>query len=153
MALGSSRRGGPRHLAGGRVSVLFRLFFSIFFGMMRRWLHHDDRIRSSRPYPRSSGASSASGVRVEFYVRWISWDPVRLRIRLCGYKFGSSDLQFSSLALVTALLRWSIRALARRLPVRLLQQALLRQVLPGSGDGGARTAACLRLAQIGRAHV
>ena len=47
-----------------------------------------------------------------------------------------------------AVVRLSFVALARHLPVRLLQQALLRQALPGSGDGGARTAACLRLALV-----
>jgi hypothetical protein len=50
--------------------------------------------------------------------------------------------------MVAALVRWSFRALARRLPVCLLQQALLRQALPGSGDGGVRTAARLRLALL-----
>jgi hypothetical protein len=50
--------------------------------------------------------------------------------------------------MVAALVRWSFGALARRLPVCLLQQALLRQALPGSGDGGARTAARLRLVLV-----
>jgi hypothetical protein len=45
--------------------------------------------------------------------------------------------------MVAALVRWSFRALARRLPVCLLQQAL-----PGSGDGGVKTAARLRLALV-----
>ena len=54
----------------------------------------------------------------------------------------------SSLATVAAPVRWSFVALARRLPVCLLQQALLRQALPGSGDGGARTAARLRLVLV-----
>ena len=50
--------------------------------------------------------------------------------------------------MVAALVRWSFGALARRLPVCLLQQALLRQALPDSGDGGARTAERLRLALV-----
>jgi hypothetical protein len=50
--------------------------------------------------------------------------------------------------MVAALVRWSFGALARRLPVCLLQQALLRQALPGFGDGGARTAARLRLVLV-----
>jgi hypothetical protein len=42
--------------------------------------------------------------------------------------------------MVAALVRWSFGALARRLPI-----CLLRQALRGSGDGGARTAVRLRL--------
>jgi hypothetical protein len=52
----------------------------------------------------------------------------------------SFDLRLSSLAMVVALVRWSFGAIARRLPA-----CLLRQALPDSGDGGARTAACLQL--------
>jgi hypothetical protein len=77
----------------------------------------------------------------------ISWDLVSFRDRLCGFRSVSSDLQFSSSAMVAALVRWSFGTLARRLPVCLLQ-ALLRQVLPSSGDGEARTAACLRLVLV-----
>jgi hypothetical protein len=47
-----------------------------------------------------------------------------------------------------ALVRWSFGALARRLPVCPLQQALLRQALSGSDDGGERTAARLRLVLV-----
>jgi hypothetical protein len=50
--------------------------------------------------------------------------------------------------MVAALVRWSFGALARRLLVCLLQQVLLRQALPGFGDGGVRTAARLRLALV-----
>jgi hypothetical protein len=82
---------------------------------------------------------------VESCVRRISWDLVGLRDRLCGLRSVSSDLRFSSSEMVATLVRRSFGALARRLPVCLLQQALLRQALPGSGDGGARTAARLRL--------
>jgi hypothetical protein len=94
----------------------FRLFFSVF-GMVRR--------RSSPPYPRSGGASSTGKGRVELCVRRISWDPVRLCIRWCGYKFGFSDIRFPSLAMVAGPLSWSFGDLARWLSVYLLQQALL----------------------------
>jgi hypothetical protein len=50
--------------------------------------------------------------------------------------------------MVAALVCWSFGALARQLPICLLQQALLRQALPGSGDGGVKTAARLRLALV-----
>jgi hypothetical protein len=50
--------------------------------------------------------------------------------------------------MVAALVRWSFRALARRLLVCLLQQALLQQALPSSGDGGARKAARLQLVLV-----
>jgi hypothetical protein len=51
--------------------------------------------------------------------------------------------------MIAALVRRSFEALARRLFICLVQQALLRrQVLTGSGDGGARTMARLRLALV-----
>jgi hypothetical protein len=116
--------------------------------MVRRRLLPEVRIRSSPSYPRSGGASSVGGGRVELCVRRISRDLVVSRVRLCGFRSVSSDLRLSSLAMVAALVRWSFGALARRLPVCLLQQALLRQALPDSGDGGARTAARLRLVLV-----
>ena len=45
--------------------------------------------------------------------------------------------------MVATLVYLSYRALARRLPDCLLQQGL-----PGSGEGGPMTAACLRLASV-----
>ena len=54
-----------------------------------------------------------------------------------------SDLKFSSSAAVAVLWRWSYVTLARRLP-----NCLLQQVVPGSGKGGAMTAARLRLASV-----
>jgi hypothetical protein len=48
---------------------------------------------------------------------------------------GSSDLQVSSLAMVIGPLHWFFDTLAQQL---FLQQALLRQGLSGSGDGGAK---------------
>jgi hypothetical protein len=63
--------------------------------------------------------------------------------RWCDFRSVSSDLQLSSLEMVAALVRWSFGALALRLPV-----SLLRQALSGSGDRGARTAARLRLTLV-----
>ncbi|EMS50408.1 hypothetical protein TRIUR3_20169 [Triticum urartu] len=54
-----------------------------------------------------------------------------------------SDLRYSSTAAIAVLLRWSYWGLARRLP-----DCLLQQVLPDSGEGGAMTAARLRLASV-----
>ena len=76
-------------------------------------------------------------------LRWICLDPVFVRLRLGVYRFDPSDLRLSSSAMVAALVRWSYGALARRLPDCLLQQGL-----PGSGEGGAMTAARLRLAPV-----
>jgi hypothetical protein len=75
---------------------------------------------------------------VESCVRQTSWDLVGFRDRLCVFGSIFSDLRFSSSEMVAALVRWSFGALARRLPVCLLQQALLRQALPDSGDGGGQ---------------
>jgi hypothetical protein len=47
--------------------------------------------------------------------------------------------------MVVALVRWSFGALAQRLPAYLLRQALL-----DSGEGGARTAARLKLALVSK---
>jgi hypothetical protein len=85
---------------------------------------------------------------VESCARRISRDPFGFRVCWCGFRSVSSDLRLSSLAMVVALVRWSFGVLAQRLPVCLLQQALLRQALPGSGDGGVKTAARLRLALV-----
>ena len=54
-----------------------------------------------------------------------------------------SDLRYFSSAVVAVLGCWSYGALARR-----LFDCLLQQVVPGSGDGGAMTAARLRLASV-----
>ena len=53
------------------------------------------------------------------------------------------DLCYSSSLAVAILVRWSYGALARRLP-----DCLLQQVVPDSGDGGAMTAARLRLTSV-----
>ena len=58
-------------------------------------------------------------------------------------RFGTFDLRYFSSEVVAVLGCWSYGALARRLP-----DCLLQQVVPGSGDGGAMTAARLRLASV-----
>jgi hypothetical protein len=126
---------------------LFRLFFVVFFGMVRQQLHQV-RIKSSPPYPRSGGSSSTSAGRVESCIRRISWDLVGFRVRLCGFRSFSSDQRLSSLAMVAALVCWSFGALARQLPICLLQQALLWHALPGCDAGETRTVARLRLALV-----
>ena len=78
------------------------------------------------PYPRSDGASSTDGGRVELCVQRISRDPIGFHVRSCGFRSGSSDLRVSCLVMFVALVRWSFVALPRRLSVRLLQQSLLR---------------------------
>ena len=65
-------------------------------------------------------------------------DPIFIRLRMCVCRLDSSDLRFSSTAVVAVLVRWSYGALARRLP-----DCLLQQVVPDSGKGGAMTAARL----------
>jgi hypothetical protein len=82
---------------------------------------------------------------MESCVRQISWDPIGFHVLWCGFRSFSFNLWLSSLAMVVAMVRWSFGALARRLPIYLLQQALLRQALPDFGDGGAMAAARLRL--------
>jgi hypothetical protein len=64
-------------------------------------------------------------------------------IHWCGVKvrvFRSTNLTIGNNCCSTGLARW--------LPIYLLQQALLRQTLPGYRDGGARTAACLQLVLV-----
>ena len=88
------------------------------------------------------------GGRVEacprrIYLWWICSDLVVVRLRSCVFGLNPSNLCYSSSAAVVVLVRWSYGALARRLP-----DCLLQQVVPGSGDGGAMTAARLRLASV-----
>jgi hypothetical protein len=45
---------------------------------------------------------SVSGGRVESCVSRISWDPVGLRVRLCGFRSVCFDLQLSLLEMVVA---------------------------------------------------
>jgi hypothetical protein len=74
---------------------------------------------------------------------WIYLNPVFVRLRLCVYRFDPSDLRLSSSAVAATLVHWSYGALARRLP-----NCLQQQCLPGSSEGGAMTAARLRLAPV-----
>ena len=123
-----------------RVCVLFR--------KTRRRRLPEDGIKVSPPSPRSGGASSTVGGRVEVCLRrinlwWICSDLVVVRLRSRVFGLNLSDLRYFSSATVAVLVRWSYGALARRLP-----DCLLQQVVPDSGDGGAMTAARLRLASV-----
>ena len=73
---------------------------------------------------------------------WICSDLFVVRLRSRAFRLDAFDLHSSSAA-VAVLVRWFYGALARRLP-----DCLLQQVMPGSGDGGAMTAARLRLASV-----
>ena len=77
------------------------------------------------------------------YPRWICSDLVVVLLCSCVFRLDPFDLRYSLSATVVVLVRWFYGALARRLPDYLLQQ-----VVPGSGDGGAMTAARLRLASV-----
>ena len=123
-----------------RVCVLLR--------KARRQRLPEDGIKVSPPSPHSGGASSIVGGRVEMCLRQIYlWcicsDLEVVRLRSCVFGLDPSDLRYFSSAAVAVLGCWSYGALARRLPDYLLQQ-----VMPGSGDGGAMTAARLRLASV-----
>ena len=123
-----------------RVCVLLR--------KTRRRRLPEDGINVSPPSPRSDGASSIVGGRVEvclrrIYLWWIFSDVVIIRLRSCVFGLDFSDLRYSSSAAVAVLVRWSYGALARRLP-----NCLLQQRLPDSGEGGAMTAARLWLASV-----
>ena len=74
---------------------------------------------------------------------WICSDLVVVHLYSCVFRLDPSDLRYPSSAVVAVLVRWSYGALARRLP-----DCLPQQVVPGSGDGGAMTAALLRLASV-----
>ena len=65
------------------------------------------------------------------------------RLRSCVFGLDPFVLRCSSSAAIAILVHWSYGALARRLP-----DCLLQQVVPDSGDGGAMTAARLRLASV-----
>jgi hypothetical protein len=132
VALGLWRHGVPRPLAGGRVFVrLFRVYFNVFFKMVkRRRLYHVIIIRSSPPYPCSGGASSLSGWCVESCVLHISWDPISFHVCWCSFRLVSSNLWLSLLAIVAALVRWSFGVLARRLPICLLQKLFYDKLYP-----------------------
>ena len=79
----------------------------------------------------------------QIYLWWICSDLVVVRLRSCVFGLDPSDLRYFSSAAVVVLGCWSYGVLARRLP-----DCLLQQVVPDSGDGGAMTAAHLRLASV-----
>ena len=140
--------------AGGLrfFTLLSFVRFCVLREARRRRLSANE-IGFSPPCPRSDGVSSIVGGRLEVCLRRISWDPVGVclrwirldpvfaRLRLCVCRLEPSGLCFSSSAAVAVLVRWSHGALARRLP-----DCLLQRCLPGSDEGGAMTAARLRLA-------
>ena len=118
------------------------------FRKARRRRLPEDEIKVSPPSLRSGGASSIIGGRVEvclrqIYLWWICSDLVVVCLCSCAFGLNHSDLRYFSSAAVAVLGCWSYGALARRLP-----DCLLQQVVPGSGDGGAMTAARLRLASV-----
>ena len=79
----------------------------------------------------------------QIYLWWIFSDLVIVRLRSCVFGLDSSNLRYFSSTTVVVLGCWSYGALTRRLP-----DCLLQQVVPDSGDGGAMTAARLRLALV-----
>ena len=139
-------------LAGGRAPFLdlFSSFVRVCVLLRKtgRWRLPEDGIKVSPPSPRSGGASSIVGGRVEvclrqIYLWWICLDFVVVRLRSCVFGLDPSDLRYFSSAAVAVLGCWSYGALARRLP-----DCLLQQCLPGSDEGGAMTAARLRLVPV-----
>ncbi|XBI81958.1 hypothetical protein VPH35_090759 [Triticum aestivum] len=79
----------------------------------------------------------------QIYLWWICSDLVVVHLRSCVFGLDPSDLRYFSSTAVAVLGCWSCGALARR-----LLDCLLQQVVPGSGDGGAMTAARLWLASV-----
>ena len=137
--------------AGGRAPLLVVpsrfIRVCVLLRKTRRWRLPEDGIKVSPPSPRSGGASSIVGGRVEVCLRWIClwWicsDLFVVRLCSCVFRLDPSYLHSSS-ATVVVLVRWFYGALARRLP-----DCLLQQCLPGSDEGGAMTAARLRLAPV-----
>ena len=74
---------------------------------------------------------------------WSSVDLFGFGLRSDVYRFDPSDLRLSSSMMVADLVCWSYGTLARR-----LSDCLPPQDLPGSGEGGAITAARLQLATV-----
>jgi hypothetical protein len=123
------------------------VFFDVFLGMLRFcvllrnawwWRVPEDGIRSAPSIPRLDDASSVAGRHVEVCLYWISMDLDSVPSNLWSLFIGDGCC---SRVMV-------LGALARRLPVHLLQPALPRQVLPSSNEGGARTVARLRLVRV-----
>jgi hypothetical protein len=138
---------------GRREGSVFSRFFNlvrvcVLLRKARRRRLPEDGIKVSPPSPRSGGASSIVGGRVEvcllqIYLWWICSDHVVVRLRSCVFSLDPSDLRYSSSAAIAVLGCWSYGAFARRLP-----DCLRQQVVPDSGDGGEMTAARLRLGSV-----
>ena len=108
--------------AGGRApfSVVFSCLVRvcIMLRKVRRRRLPEDGIKVSPPSPRSGGASSIVGGRVEvclrrIYLWWICSDLVVVRLRSCVFGLNPFNLRYSSSAAVAILVRWSYEALAR----------------------------------------
>ena len=138
--------------AGGRAPFLV-VFFNlvrvcVLLRKARRRRLPEDGIKVSPPSPRSGGASSIVGGRVEvclrqIYLWWICSDLVVVRLRSCVFGLDPSDLRYFLSVAVAVLGWWSYGALTWRFP-----NCLLQQVVPGFGDGGVMTAVRLRLASM-----
>jgi hypothetical protein len=94
------------------VVVLFVClgFFSVFFGMLEQRLHLEDSLRSSLPYPRTGGASSTDGGRVESCVWQISWD--QSFFMFVGVVYVRLIQSTVITLAISALVHWYIRASA-----------------------------------------
>ena len=118
------------------------------FRKARRRRLPEDGVKVSPPSPRSGGASSIVGGRVEvclrrIYLWWICTNLVVVRLHSCVFELNPSNQRYSSSAAVAVLVRWSYGVLARR-----LSDCLLQQIVPDSGDGGVMMAVRLRLASV-----
>ncbi|XBI38598.1 hypothetical protein VPH35_123570 [Triticum aestivum] len=100
--------------AGGRAPLLVvSLNFvrvCVLLRKTRRWQLPEDGINVSPPSPRSDGASSIVGGRVEvclrrIYPRWICSDLVVVRLCSCVFRLDPFDLRYSSSAAVAVLVR------------------------------------------------
>jgi hypothetical protein len=69
-------------------------------------------------------------------------------IDLCGFRLVSSDLRFSSSAMVVALVLWSFGSLSTMISHLSTTTSSTRQAFPGSNVGGARTTAHLRFVLV-----
>ena len=134
-------------LAGGRA--LFLHVSSSFVRdcvMLRKtrwWRIPEDGISSPSPCPGDAYSIAREVCLCRIYLCLICWDLFVVPLHSCLFRLDPSDLRYSSSAAVAVLLRWFYGVLARRLP-----DCLLQQVLHGSGEGGAMTAMCLRLASM-----
>ena len=98
--------------AGRRAPFLVVFFYlvrvSVLLRKATRWRLPEDGIKVSPPSPRSGGASSIVGGRVEvclrqIYLWWICSDLVIVRLRSCVFGLDPSDLRYFSSAAVAGL--------------------------------------------------